>query len=598
MPYLHGKLAWAQQVRTLCNARHFDCIAVDLPAVFEHSLTEAIETLPCISAICAHDFTGPVYYLPVDPCDSTIEALRQSIHRRTAFACTGFPRLAVRSPLPPLPDESAIERIGFDAYTALCLHTIAAAAPEETEEESVAARYCAWRLRQLETSYSSILALVHCRLILPVIRFFGREESYNSSFPTFPSYHVKQHIVNTDHLYFALGELPFITAKYEQQRYTPFESTLNRTDTIKDLFRETRDQYLDAHEGMNFSPARLQTCLTFLRNLTVRDRRIMPSLLDIVSAAKGVGGNTFAVKILANAKYYPFLPYELTDTFLSVGIDRVRIPGESNARPAVNLFRDTAMEWRTIPLKKEPSPDKQRWYRYRWNPHGMCSHVPEDYRIERFNKHLRMKTLQVLSNDRSRTEKFTTSVKDGIDIRDTVRNWYTGDIYVRELFPVQGSVDTVIIVFDAGHDERYPHCATWYAEHGEESTLSFYATDPFEKMVGPGIARAVYGGLSLLFPPRPVPDIFTLPAPSTLPLDSYFHRLVYGAAIFSREKNIACVAPRKPDIIAQKIARVCKKHLLWIPLSTFSTETIRRLRVFHILNGKIVRSWANRFIGD
>jgi hypothetical protein len=41
-----------------------------------------------------------------------------------------------------------------------------------------------------------------------------------------------------------------------------------------------------------------------------------------------------------------------------------------------------------------------------------------------------------------------------------------------------------------------------------------------------------------------------------------------------------------------------KKRLLWIPLSSFSNETIRNLRQFHILNGKEVRSWASRFIGE
>ena len=41
-----------------------------------------------------------------------------------------------------------------------------------------------------------------------------------------------------------------------------------------------------------------------------------------------------------------------------------------------------------------------------------------------------------------------------------------------------------------------------------------------------------------------------------------------------------------------------KKHLVWIPLKTFSTETLTRLRRFHVLNGRHVRAWASRFIGD
>src|SRR5208337_2268634 len=125
----------------------------------------------------------------------------------------------------------------------------------------------------------------------------------------------------------------------------------------------------------------------------------------------------------------------------------------------------------------------------------------EDGTIERFNSHVRSKSLKVLVEELARTEKFTSSVKDGIDIRETLRNWHTGTIYVKEVPPARGRMDTVVIIFDAAHDEKYPHHTTWYAEHGEESTLTFYATDPFEDLIGPGIARCRYGGLSLLFPP-------------------------------------------------------------------------------------------------
>ena len=54
------------------------------------------------------------------------------------------------------------------------------------------------------------------------------------------------------------------------------------------------------------------------------------------------------------------------------------------------------------------------------------------------------------------------------------------------------------------------YCATWYAEHGEESTLTFYATDPLADLVGPGIARSYYGGLSLLFPADGARRIFAV----------------------------------------------------------------------------------------
>jgi hypothetical protein len=226
----------------------------------------------------------------------------------------------------------------------------------------------------------------------------------------------------------------------------------------------------------------------------------------------------------------------------------------------------------------------------------MCSHVPEDVSIEQFNAHVRAKTLKILLEDFAHHEPFTTSVKDGIDIRETLRNWHTNRIYVKELPPSRGKIDTVIIIFDEGHDERYPHHTTWYAEHGEESTLTFYATDPFEDLIGPGIARCRYGGLSLLFPPRHLPDIFTLTHDMNLP--NLAARLTYGGLLFSQERVVAYLADRKPGVVIRTLAGRLKKHLVWIPLASFSNETLRRLRKFHILNGKEVRTWATRFIGE
>ena len=200
--------------------------------------------------------------------------------------------------------------------------------------------------------------------------------------------------------------------------------------------------------------------------------RIIPDLFDIVEAAKGVGGNAYAVRILKSARYYPYIPAVNRNELIGTGIDRILIP-EWGRFDSVNLFRDFQMYWRSISIKPDPSIERKKRYRYSWNPMGMCSHIPEDRRIESFNSFVRNKTLKVLMEDLIRSEKFTTSVKDGIDIRETLRNWHTGDIYVKELPPSKGKIDTVVIIFDSKNDHRYPHRATWYAEHNEESTLTF-----------------------------------------------------------------------------------------------------------------------------
>jgi hypothetical protein len=609
VPYVHGKLAFAQHVRDLCLKEKFDCIAVDLPECLEEHLFDAVSDLPYISAVTAQGATDEVlYYAPADPCDASIEAIRQSRQNHVRCFCMGHPALSAPAPLPPLPDDYALAHLGFDAYSSLCLRVVAGGRPEsglspQDEPESLppdqetATQFIASRLLHLRCDYRAILALVHMNRVAAVVRHFGKEKTCNLSFAKPPSYALSREFINPDHLYFALGELPFVTGKFERERYEPFSRRIDPAETIKSLFTETRDEYCDGKEDAVFlSPARIQRGLTFLRNLTVADSRFVPTLFDIVAAAKGVGGNAYALHILKNARYYPYLPFELGRPLVSVGIDKVQIPGETGATPAINLFRDVRLFWRTLSIKPDPSQLAKKKYRFSWNPGSVCSHVPEDKRIEGFNAHVRKKAEAVVCEDRSLTEKFTVSVKDGIDIRETMRNWFTPDIYVREIPPSQGKTDMVVIIFDEGHDDKYPHCATWYAEHDQESTLTFYATDPFADMIGPGISRSHYGGLSLLFPPRLIPNVFALAdVPELKNLAEY---LAYGGLLFSQEKIIPYVAAKKPGVRLATLAKKFNKRFVWIPLSAFSMETIRRLRTFHVLNGKTVRSWAARFIGE
>jgi len=180
-------------------------------------------------------------------------------------------------------------------------------------------------------------------------------------------------------------------------------------------------------------------------------------------------------------------------------------------------------------------------------------------------------------------------------MRETARHFWKGEIWVREHPAVSLRLDTAIIAFDEGGPQSYPHRGTWYAEHAGESTLIFYATDPARDPVGPGILRSRYGGLALLFPPRHVPDVYSMPDPP-LGARGALETLVAGACLFAREKAVAFASWDPPGLQLQGIAAAAGKRLVHVPLSGFPSGTIERLRTFHVLNGKDVRGWADRFI--
>jgi len=252
-------------------------------------------------------------------------------------------------------------------------------------------------------------------------------------------------------------------------------------------------------------------------------------------------------------------------------------------------------------LSLRPGQDerKRRQWAYRWNPLRQCSWPPEDNRIEGFTAHVRERSKILLGEDLARVDKFTTSIRDGIDMRETLRHWNlrekSPDIYVKELPPSRGTVEIVVFIFEVPADrEKFSWQATWYAEHAEESTLCFYATPFLENMIGPGIGQSLYGGTLFLFPPRPIPDIWDDPR-----LDfsrTLEERLIAGACLHSLEKHVTLVSPLPPLAQWKRLAGRFERKLIPVSLSRFSGQTVARLRRFHVLNGHEIRSFAAQFI--
>jgi hypothetical protein len=197
--------------------------------------------------------------------------------------------------------------------------------------------------------------------------------------------------------------------------------------------------------------------------------------------------------------------------------------------------------------------------------------------------------------DLVQTEKFTTSIMDGIDIRDTLRHWYDGEIYVKILPPSLGKLDCAVMLFDSPADPRdYPWRTTWFAEHQNESTLSFFATDFQKEMVGPGIGQATYGGAMFLFPPVLIPDVWNDPRIDFC--ETLEERILAAACLHSNCPQIALLSPLPPGPGWRRLAKRFKKTWVHVPLGQFGESTVQQLRMVHVLNSHEVRSFAAHFI--
>ncbi|MEL7336595.1 MAG: hypothetical protein AAFN70_10390, partial [Planctomycetota bacterium] len=249
----------------------------------------------------------------------------------------------------------------------------------------------------------------------------------------------------------------------------------------------------------------------------------------------------------------------------------------------------------TLHLNRRPTQEESTRWKTQWNPFHQCSYPPEDQRIENFRTRVFDRAKEIIGTDLARTEKFTTSFKDGIDIRDTLRHWYEDEIYVKVAPPNRGLMDACVMLFDTPADPRdYPWRTTWFAEHKDESTLAFYASDFRKEMVGPGIGMGVYGGAMFLYPPRPIPDIW---ADKRIDfVDVLEERLIAAACMHAQGKQVALLSALPPGAGLRRIARKFKKQLVHVPLTAFSDAEVQQLRMVHVLNGSEVRSFADHFI--
>jgi hypothetical protein len=599
LPIIHGAGDCALRVRAEMLERPYDCVAVPLPPSFQEDVEAAVGKLPAISVVVQRDADeggpdGPGFsYVPIDPCQGVIAALRVALgeHIPRAFIDLETPHFEPNAGV--FPDPYALKRVSVEGFAAAVLPAIPRPSPGQ---HTARIAWMARRLRRLEAKHQSILFI--CNLLdWPWVReAYLAQSPAEEAEPFFSP--IQTFGVDPRTLIFLLGELPFLTGLYERAvRELEPDDNLS-IDGVKEMVLEARDRLGQKQPriAQRITPQLLSIYFRYARNLSLIGRRLTPDLYTLVVAAQQTAGDDFALAVAETAREYRYAEGGPRRRRLRMGIGQADVPGWGIA-PMVNRLPGQAFSWRSCQLRPRPRQQDRRRWKQRWHPYGQCSWPPEDDRIESFQHHVRDQALALLGADLARTEKFTTSVMDGLDMRETLRHWHTGELYVKILPPTRGSIEVVVFLFDVPADPRqYPLRTTWFAEHAQESTLAFYATDPMKNLIGPGIAQAEYGGAMFLFPPRHLPDVWTDPRLDAA--DTLEERLLAAALLHSQEKHVAVVSPRIPPPSWRRLARRYGRKIIHLPLQRFSCQVIERLRRFHILNGREVRSYAADFIRD
>jgi hypothetical protein len=611
LPVVHGSADCARIVRRRMLEGHFDCVAVVLPESFRREVLEAIPLLPTPSLVLQRTLSeyggqwdkeqedNPAWsYVPIDPCQPVIVGLRIAQEERLPIHFIDLETNAFQPQAEVMPDPYALKMVPLEKFATAVLPSISRPSHEQTVERL---KYMASRLRLLQRKFHNIL------LICSIQEWPWLRESFFEFEGPVPEGDLVEpptiYCVNPNSLIFMFGELPFIAGLHEQARAQLDDDENLTLDGVKQLLMSARSSYLQdlGKRARRITPLHLKQCLKYIRNLTLLEHRMTPNLYTIALAAKQVMGDQYTIHLVATARHYAFhgdaeafqsadAPYQQ----VTLGIDQLRLPSEETVS-VVSRLPGPPIIWRQLELRRPPLREERlKWVR-QWDPNGQCSWPPEDTLIESFRTRVIDRANAIIGADLARSEKFSTSIKDGIDIRETLRHWYDGDIYVKVLPPSVGTMDCCVMLFDTpAEPDEYPWRTTWFAEHNEESTLAFFATDFQEEMVGPGIALATYGGAMFLYPPVMIPNIWF--DPRLAEHGQLESRLIAAACLHSRQNRIALLSERAPGAEWRRIAKRQHKQLVHIPMSHFNDALVKQLRMVHVLNGTHIRSYADRFI--
>ncbi|MEZ4454621.1 MAG: hypothetical protein R3B09_34535 [Nannocystaceae bacterium] len=657
LPVVHGRIECAWLVRTAIERLRPTAIAVEFPESLQPAIRRAIDRLPLLSVVhwpSPREHDRPIY-LPIEPADPMIEAIRYAGE-------LGLPVHFVDRDVDgggdpgKLPDPLAMEHVGAAPYLE---HALAAAdrfergadddAREATMARQIAATIAGARAEGRDPRILVIVSLHRARPLAARLR-----EAADDAPPTLILRRRHLEGVSVSHLAEAssqeiLAELPFFQAAHERARSGAAATTdddageeededdaslaqvvrlferrardpapppeiddprdpateiasppaasapgplCGRIGLLYALCREARARYRRSLDA-DLRPGTIAALLRYACRYALTEGQLGPDLYHLVIAARGFVDDHFAHELWEAAAAYPWQRERPEIPTIELGLrdlhGRVRTV---RFRPRVLPRRRTLRILGPGPRERRPGEWAERF------TDGICSFPPEDLAIEAYGDHLRRRADRMIHAAATRTVRFSGSLEAGVDLRETVRQWHEGALYVRQEHALRDHAGPVVVIFD---DEpldvdapKYPWQMTWQGESEEEGDMALYATDPMERLVGPGIGRALYGGFVLHRPSGTMFGVWD---------DPYFEEartkaevLLLAALDHARARVVVHVAAKPPPPRLRRLAARMDRKIVHVPLGQLSPGTLRRVRTLHVLSDPEARSTAHLYI--
>ncbi|MBZ5723583.1 MAG: hypothetical protein LAP87_01165 [Acidobacteriia bacterium] len=587
-PVVPGRLEFAIEVRQAILRDRPHVIALELPATLREAWVRAVMRLPEMSLVFYPDETAgedQAVYVPIEPADPFTEAIRSGLETGAEIVFAD-PDAGPRPHLKDAyPDSYAIRHIGLARY----IEAYRVYPQPRSEQIARHAAGIAWKL-QGANPLANVLVVVSLNLLDPVLD--AMEEPQAQPMARVRREGIELLNAHPESLAEICAEYPQLQWRYETFRPLMTDWRLiDRRHAQLAVFREAEKEY-EATTGETVAHWQRRLLARYTRNLALAGNELSAGLFDVTLAARGVVDDNYAWDVWEVGGRYP--PQTTASNLLTVRISGDEVWMDTRRIRLRRRLPSTKRRLRPFglkPRKKEKFPGE--WAR-QLNGQGICSYPPEDLVIEDYGRFLKSKGKSLLSEERVRIEPFTTSILDGIDLRETIRKWYEGRIYVRQFQKIHGEVGSVVVIFDEDRDNRYSYMTTWLGENQNESDMAFYSTFPFDNLVGPGIGRAEYGGLLMSLPPRRMYDVWQDADYEFA--ESKSERLLLAALDYSIHRYVVYVAAKPPRSIFKTIASRVSRTIIYIPIGQLSPVSLKKIRVVHVLDGYDKREIAKEYL--
>ena len=643
MPVLHERLDLAPIIGRTLEMLQPEAVAVELPTTLTEAAAKAVARLPRISAVISEEPGEDALVWVVTPGDPMVEAMRWAVeHDREVLLVDPDVRYGHRRH-DQLPDPHSLHQIGDESYLDL-IRRLAGSAPfddRDTLRERGIAHHLQQAAKRLDGPILSLVGAAHAERVAayldgPTAPPLARQrrtkvqvrhlhpESLTAVLPDPPLAHsVYEHLRTGNppdepefsatvapRLELPLGVLTVVSGGKIEDRadrgraLAAYASHRGSRETLEGglvcdraalgavVWKVGAASYTEQTRN-DTPPWQQRLFFDFVHRYARIRGQLIGSVYEWVVGARGVGDDNLAWEIFDVARCYPWQEE-------TAEIATARVDGEFlNLGTRTIRFRRRFMRVKqrpvAVPVRARPTAEEPGEWLQAFQGDSICSYPPEDVVVEDWGHHLKQRAVSVLSAERSRSEPFTTSMLDGIDLRETLLRLHEERIWVREQGRDVGAAGSVVMTFDEDSDgTSYPYLMSWLGEHEQESDMALYATDPLQQVVGPGIMRATYGGFMLTYPPGRLYDVWQ---------DSDYRMartkpevLLMAAVDYSVDKLVVHVGPQPPASRIRDYAAARNRKIVHLPLGSLSPASIQKVRVVHILAGRDKREIAKDYV--